>query len=383
MKKKILVFNGYYFPSKNYGGPITSLVNIINSLHDKFEFYIVAYNHDFNEFNRFNIKTDKWIEVNNAKVIYIEDKLYNYNFKNIANLIKNVNPDLINLVGIFSTEIRFCVLKYANKEKLPILISPRGEVFKETLKMKAYKKIPFRIFTIVFRIYSKSFFHATTIDEKKGLMKYFNIKESKIYIAPNISIKQIGNINHQKLKDSKKINIIFISRIQRKKNLKYAIKLINNLYYDINFDIYGPIEEKDYFDECMQEINIKNKKIHINYKGVLDPSEVQNIFNKYHLFLFPTLSENYGHVILESLINNCPVLLSKNTTPWDEMGEYNNSVFNLKDFDSYKNRLIEIVLMNQEKYEKYLMETKNYTDYILKQNDSINKHLLMYNDIMK
>ena len=35
--------------------------------------------------------------------------------------------------------------------------------------------------------------------------------------------------------------------------------------------------------------------------------------HNYHFFVFPTLTENYGHVIAESLICNCPVILSKGT----------------------------------------------------------------------
>jgi len=36
---------------------------------------------------------------------------------------------------------------------------------------------------------------------------------------------------------------------------------------------------------------------------------------QHDLFFFPTLGENYGHVIMEALMAGCPVLLS-DRTPW-------------------------------------------------------------------
>lgn len=38
-------------------------------------------------------------------------------------------------------------------------------------------------------------------------------------------------------------------------------------------------------------------------------------------FFFPTLGENYGHVIVEAMMNNCLVILSEGVTPWDDYKE--------------------------------------------------------------
>ena len=37
------------------------------------------------------------------------------------------------------------------------------------------------------------------------------------------------------------------------------------------------------------------------------------------IYFFIQLDENYGHTIVESLIAGTPVLLSKGTTPWDNI----------------------------------------------------------------
>jgi glycosyltransferase involved in cell wall biosynthesis len=49
---------------------------------------------------------------------------------------------------------------------------------------------------------------------------------------------------------------------------------------------------------------------------------VQQKFSQYHFFLFPTLSENFGHAIAESLSAGCPVIIS-DATPWRDLARRN------------------------------------------------------------
>ena len=55
--------------------------------------------------------------------------------------------------------------------------------------------------------------------------------------------------------------------------------------------------------------------IDVHYEGAITPSQIPAMFKEQDLFLFPTLGENFGHVIVESLLSGCPVLIS-DRTPW-------------------------------------------------------------------
>jgi glycosyltransferase involved in cell wall biosynthesis len=61
-------------------------------------------------------------------------------------------------------------------------------------------------------------------------------------------------------------------------------------------------------------------EVRVTYNGTLEPAEVRTTFASHDLFLFPTLGENFGHVIAESLSASCPVLCS-DQTPWTEVLE--------------------------------------------------------------
>ena len=64
-------------------------------------------------------------------------------------------------------------------------------------------------------------------------------------------------------------------------------------------------------NECNKVILEKDVKA--EYKGVAKPNELDEILIKYDFFLFPTLHENFGHVISESLLRGTPVICSDQT----------------------------------------------------------------------
>jgi hypothetical protein len=73
--------------------------------------------------------------------------------------------------------------------------------------------------------------------------------------------------------------------------LKQAIQLISSLKGKVEFNIYGPIEDKKYWKECNNLMNELNDNIKIFYNRTVGHEEVIDIFEKNHIFLFPTLGK--------------------------------------------------------------------------------------------
>ena len=67
------------------------------------------------------------------------------------------------------------------------------------------------------------------------------------------------------------------------------------------------------------------------YRGIADAERVSEVFSGYDVFLFPTLGENYGHVIFEAMSGGCIPVIS-DQTPWtvEKMGG-NGDRFSLDD----------------------------------------------------
>jgi glycosyltransferase involved in cell wall biosynthesis len=111
------------------------------------------------------------------------------------------------------------------------------------------------------------------------------------------------------------LRALFLSRVARKKNLSGALRMLRDVSGDVSFNIYGPLEDPGYWEECQDLIATLPTNIQVQYQGQIEHERIGEVFAEHDLFLFPTLGENYGHVICEALGSGCPVLIS-DQTPW-------------------------------------------------------------------
>jgi len=380
-KKIIFIFLGGYLPAKKYGGPVTSIVNLVDNLKHKYDFYIVSNNHELDEFGVLDGINSGWNDVRGARVLYLPEK--QFNTENFINILKDFRVSLVYLSSVFYYKMNLPAVKAANILNIPILLAPRGETCNGALEIKKLKKTLYLIFIKIFNYFKGVAFHTTSIEEKESIIDIFNVNEKKIFLLPNMHGAKLEKKEFNKKKNS--LRIVFISRIQEKKNLLYAIDTVSKLSGDIIFDIYGPIEQLAYWEKCEKEINnLKEKKnITINYRGSLEPNTSKEIFIQYDCFFFPTLSENYGHVIAEALLSNCPCVISKDTTPWNDLHERGGFIAPLDNQKEFIKILNNIAEMNIEEYKDLCDLTNQYAEQTFEHKELANDYDTMFNNIME
>ncbi|WP_301357602.1 glycosyltransferase, partial [Enterococcus spodopteracolus] len=98
------------------------------------------------------------------------------------------------------------------------------------------------------------------------------------------------------------------------------------------------------------------------YKGNVRHEMVGAIFSQYDAFLFPTKSENYGHVISESLLNDCPVIIS-DKTPWNDIenGE-EGYVCSLDNVEEFRRAIKELYYKDEKEHLLMKKKIKNYME---------------------
>lgn len=325
MKKNILI-TGPYLPDKSSGGPVKSLYNMVETLSEYYNFFIITGDRELNSNNCYKgVNIGEWNDVGKGKVLYVPRGDIN---KYIRKTIKEIDFDLIYASSFFAKpSIIIQILKWLNIIKKPVIVAPRGEFSTGALGIKSLKK---RIYLFVYkllRIHKKIVFTCTSENDKKDILKVIGDK-TKIYIAGNI-VNNDSNVKLKKIdKKPKEIKIVTLSRIARIKNIDYSLqvfkKLIENKvdFNSITFDIFGPLEDKKYYSECLNITNDINGKIEVNFRGPIDYGQVIEVLSDYHVFLFPTKGENFGHVIQEALLAGCPVIIS-DQTPWRDLKKLN------------------------------------------------------------
>lgn len=305
-------------PGFKGGGPIKSITNLVDSLGDCFEFLIVTSDRDLGDAVSYNdVQLNKWVVVGKAKVFYASpDKL---SFFNLAMIVKNTHCDVLYMNSFFSINFSIKPLlawKSGFFKGVPVVLAPRGEFSTGALEIKSFKKRAFIVLVKLLGIYKSIIFQATTKLEKNDIVQTFRVKESMIFLAKNLPGK-VGSFSSEKrlLITSKQLRLVFLSRISPKKNLIYALTILQGINMPVCFDIYGPIEDAFYWLQCGELIEKLPDNISVRYCGVVNPVDVRKVFSQYDIFFFPTRGENYGHVIAEALSVGTSVLLS-DKTPW-------------------------------------------------------------------
>jgi glycosyltransferase involved in cell wall biosynthesis len=298
------------------------------------------------------------------------------NIRNIWRNIKILQPDIIYLNSFFSKMTQ--VVLFLRKIKLiknKIILAPRGELSHGAISLKSKKKKVFLSVTKIFRFHGKDLiFHATDKIEKFDIEKLY---PNKVVEIPNLINNQICEFNNFK-KETGTLNIVFLSRISEKKNLLYALKILQAVgNKNIVFDIYGPKEDLEYWKKCKQVISTLCN-IKISYKGSASPADISTILSNYHCFFLPTLNENFGHAIVESMqIGLIPII--SNQTPWIDLQKYDAGwSLNLNDKLSFINAFDMLYEMDNERFQAKSKNIRKYIKLKLDNKDSIDLHKNMF-----
>ena len=313
---KILIVMAGFFPGKKYGGPPVSIDNFCSLMKEN-ECFIVTCNHDLGDMNVYPDIKSGWNNRGNCKVLYVSDE--EYSKATFERIMTEIKPDVLYLQGLFQSCVLPC-LQLAKKHTIPVLLAPRGELCAGALNIKKWKKLPYIEAIKAMGLLKNINWQSTSDEETEAIRRLMKADSTHIHRLDNIP-----SIPNKKFSRSEKTagegRFIFLSRIHPKKNLLSAIKYFHNVECKAWFDIYGPIEDEEYWKQCQQEIKGLPDNVKAEYKGLVGHDRVHEVFSQYDAFLFPTLSENYGHVIAESLFVGTPVIIS-DQTPWTDVKDY-------------------------------------------------------------
>lgn len=322
-KIKLLVFLQYYLPGSKSGGPVRTVANMVEALSDRIDFYIVTLDRDSGDTAPYSgCYVNEWQKVGAANVYYCSPD--SIKMSKFYRLITDVDFDLIYFNSFFSYEFTIKPLMAAKLLKRVqskrIVLAPRGEFSEGALTIKRRKKQLMLFFINRLSWLKNIYWHASSEWEVKDINAVVKVKDDHIKTAYNL-VKRDSNPSFQNKVNqicSDTCNIMFLSRISPKKNLLGALEILSHIKANINFNIYGGISDADYWSECQVLIHKLPYNIKVKYFGHVSYDQVTIILQQNDLLLLPTLGENFGHVIVESIQVGTPVLIS-DKTPWRDL----------------------------------------------------------------
>jgi len=339
--KKILILNEQYLPGYKSGGPVRTVVNLTSCFGDRYNFNIICLDRDLGDTEPYpNVKINEWTKVGNARVLYVKK----YTPKLILKYVRE--NDLLYCCGGFCNySVLSMLLKRFGLIKKPVFVASMGVFSSGALAIKSIKKKAFLFIGKLLGLFNSVSWSVSTSREEQELKKALGEKV-KTFIAENLprnaDIKRVPKVSAGELR------IIFLSRISPMKNLEKAIEIVKRVKTRVVFDVYGNLEDQEYWAKCLKELEGLPSNVKWNYCGVVDSQNVLDRFAQYDVFLFPTLGENFGHVISEAMLAGCIPVIS-DTTPWQDLEEKGcGYVFPLSDSVSFVNALEKIANATQE-----------------------------------
>ncbi|WP_249030545.1 glycosyltransferase family 4 protein [Tannockella kyphosi] len=356
-KRKILIIMGRYLPGYKDGGPVRSIKNLVDYLGDEYDFQILTCDRDHGDDHSYqNIKVNDFNQVGNASVYYVSPKCFTFS---VIRKLSN-KADMVYVCGCFNDyAINTLILKRFNIIKKPVVVASMGLFSPMEFRLKYKKK---KLFTTLFNLmgmFKNIYWSVTSEIEMDEVKKQISVINSNFYIAEDLP-RVVDKVIVQKNKVKGVIDIVWISRITAKKNLLQAIEVLKYVKSEVHFTIYGPIHTPEYWDKCLKELDKLPVNISYEYKGNVNSEEVVKTLSNFHIFLFPTLGENYGHVIQEAFSAGCACILS-DQTPWQNLEAHQvGFVYPVEDIINFAKSVDYYADMKQEEYNRVANKVVEY-----------------------
>jgi glycosyltransferase involved in cell wall biosynthesis len=313
-RKNIVVLTDWYLPAYKAGGPVRSLAALVFHLRASCNFYVITSNRDAFDEATLPVQANTWVEgIYGEKVMYLAGKVSQ---QRLQEVLDGLSYDYLYLNSFFSKSFSIypLLLRKTGKIKNPVVLAPRGMLRAGALAIKPVKKKLFIAASKLRGLHDDLVWHATSEQEVSEIKKVYG-PSIRVVLAPNLTLPP-RHARSDYGKQPGELRVCTVARLVRNKKIDFALGVLGRISEGrITYDIYGPAEDPVYFEECRALAQKLPANIQVNFAGDVQPREVESLLQQHHVFLLPTETENFGHAIVEAMLNGCIPVIS-DRTPW-------------------------------------------------------------------
>lgn len=359
---RVLVFIDYYRPGYKAGGPVHSVSRVLDQLADEVEFSVFTRDRDLGDLAPYpSVEAGTWKD----GCFYARPDQVSRDW--VLAAIRRINPDVIYCNSYFSILTR-CVLWLRWTGRLgatAVLVAPRGEFSPGALKLKSWRKRLFLTLGRWARLHRRVSWQVSSDLELRDAREVVAVDHFVVKPPDVAPLTEAGPPTRVKYPGA--ASFAFLSRISPKKNLLGAIEMLGRVEGRLSLTVYGPIEDEAYWAKCEAAAAAWPTNLTFVYAGPIRPEEVADRLAQHHYFLFPTLGENFGHVIAEALASGSPPLLS-DQTPWTELDARGaGACVPLEDEQGWRDILRGCVDCDQPRYDAMVAAARAYVADVSRQ----------------
>ena len=375
----VLIITGRYLPGYKDGGPVRTIKNLTDNLGDEFCFRILTCDRDHGDQSPYpDIKENEWNKVGKAWVYYTPPK--HFSRRLIQKLGKEA--DIIYLCGCFNDYARNTLrLKRSGKLKCPVIIASMGLFSPKEFHIKYWKKKPYMILFNLLGLFKNVYWSASSELEWKHISNQV-ITDHNYFIARDLP-RVITHDLPVKPDKKEQLKVVFVGRIAKVKHLLGCIMALQLTKQNIQFSIYGPVSDEEYWKLCQDELGKLPTSVSWRYEGVAESEEIVEILKEYHIFFLPSYGENYGHAILEAMAAGCPCIIS-NQTIWQDVAKTGaGATFEVDDYTGMANQLDRYATVDMNQYSEMSKAAYAYACKVSDSDENKELYRHMFHSLIK
>ena len=319
----VLAIVRHYLPGYQSGGPVRSLTNLVERLGDELQFRIITCDRDLVDDAPYaGVVIDDWNRVGKADVYYVSPR--NRSIWRVARLIRNTRHDVLYLNSFFDSifTVKTVIARRLGLfRRVPAILAPRGEFSPGALNFDRWKKIAYLAVSLRLGLYRDLVWQASSDVEAEDMRRTLDRFGEPLLLASNLPRPASNEAVRVPVRSpGDALRVVFLSRIAPKKNLIFALRVLQQVRVPVTFSIYGPVTDRGYWSECRRLLDCLPNNVKAEYQGEVQSADVPRVLRAHDLFFLPTRGENYGHAIAEALSVGTPALIA-DTTPWRGLEE--------------------------------------------------------------
>lgn len=313
--RNVLITSTVFIPGFKGGGPVRSLVEVLERLPENIVALVVTADRDWGDREPYEGLSGKTIPHGRHRVLYIDPHRPGHLLQALR-LVRAQRFELLYANSLWSPWYTMLpvIARFLRIIRIPrLLIAPRGELYAGAMASKSTKKrLALLIWRPILRRQNPTF--QVTADQEAIAVKTVFPWATTITQMNSRGREPLGTV----VEPASRPRVVFLSRVCPSKNLILALEALESVRQPLEMDIYGTLEDRNYWARCERQIAKLSPPVSATYRGPLPHESVHATLAQYDATVLPTRGENFGHVIVESLSVGCPVVTTRHT-PWTDV----------------------------------------------------------------
>ncbi len=311
-RPRVLVFTPYFLPSEQGGGSVRAVHHLCQHLGDEFEWVIATGDRDIDR----PLDPAACQALRHQTALDVRYLPYGPALLYRLTTLLSEPWDLIYFNSLLSPRFTLLPLLLL-RGRHRVLLAPRGELLAGAWSQKSRLKRVYLGGMRMLGLLKRVHWHATSAEETARLRQF---RLGPISMAPDLPARLSGEPPAPRPMASGPLRLVYLSRIDRQKNLAFALQALMQVRAPVTLDVYGPVPDPAYWLRCQGLMAQLPAHVTVRYHGALAPQQVPEALAKHEMLVLPTLGENHGYAIGEALLAGCLVLIS-DQTPWTSSGD--------------------------------------------------------------